>query len=198
MKSIATFVTFFPLLLGFILAIVWLTKKPDFDALLSALGILATITGIFGERWASAYENRRELLRALLNESISNKSILSDSRFNPNSHQPGRPLVFPRLIMSVNETAIASGVFAKRKDSELFSLLHQWRHTVNEFNRRLDITELRTFTKISPQEIEIRSLYEALKESKEFNDALTLNEYIAKVLQSKYAKGIGGSQALTI
>jgi hypothetical protein len=196
MKNLVTFATFFPLFLGFILAIVWLTQKQDFDALLSALGALATITGIFGERWVSAYEKKTALLQALLNECIANGAILSDARFTSNSHILGQPLVFPRLIISVNETAIASGVFAERKDSELFSLLHQWRHTVNEFNHRLDITELRTFTNLSPQEI--RSLYEALQESKEFNDAGTLNHHIATVLKSKYPKGIRGSEALNV
>lgn len=196
MKSLVTLITFFPLLLGFILATVWWTREPnDFEPLLTALGLLATITGIFGERLASAIEKRRELLRALLNECISNVTILSDGRFNPNLHKQGRPIVFPRLMMSVTETAIVSGVFAERKDRELFSLLHQWRHTVNEFNHRLDITELRTFTNLSPQEI--HSLYEALQESKEFNDALTLTKHLATVLKSKYPKGIAGSEGLS-
>jgi hypothetical protein len=196
MKSLVTLITFFPLLLGFILATVWWTREPnDFEPLLTALGLLATITGIFGERLASAIEKRRELLRALLNECISNITILSDGRFNPNLHKQGRPIVFPRLMMSVTETAIVSGVFAERKDRELFSLLHQWRHTVNEFNHRLDITELRTFTNLSAQEI--HSLYEALQESKEFNDALTLTKHLATVLKSKYPKGIGGSEGLS-
>ncbi|WP_335095994.1 hypothetical protein [Nostoc sp.] len=195
MKNLVTFITFFPLLLGFILAAVWWTQAETFEPLLTGLGLLATITGIFGERWASANEKRIEFLRALLNECRSNDVILSDSRFNPNSHKPGRPIVFPRLIISVTETALASDVFAERQDRELFSLLHQWRHTANEFNRRLDITELRTFTNLSPQEI--RSLYEALQESKEFNDALNLTQHITTFLKSKYPKGVGDSEALT-
>ena len=195
MKNLVTFITFFPLLLGFILAAVWWTQAETFEPLLTGLGLLATITGIFGERWASANEKRIEFLRALLNECRSNDVILSDSRFNPNSHKPGRPIVFPRLIISVTETAIASDVFAERQDRELFSLLHQWRHTANEFNRRLDITELRTFTNLSPQEI--RSLYEALQESKEFNDAVNLTQHITTFLKSKYPKGVGDSEALT-
>lgn len=195
MKNLVTFITFLPLLLGFILAGVWWTQAGSFEPLLTGLGLLATITGIFGERWASANEKRIEFLRALLNECSSNDVILSDSRFNPNSHKPGRPIVFPRLIISVTETAIASDVFAERQDRELFSLLHQWRHTANEFNRRLDITELRTFTNLSPQEI--RSLYEALQESKEFNDALNLTQHITTFLKSKYPKGVGDSEALT-
>jgi hypothetical protein len=195
MKSLVTFITFFPLLLGFILAAIWWTKEPNFESLLTGLGLLATITGIFGERWASANEKRIEFLRALLNECSSNVVILSDRRFDPNSHKPGRPIVFPRLIISVTETAIASGVFAERQDRDLFSLLHQWRHTANEFNRRLDITELRTFTNLSPQEI--CSLYEALQESKEFNEALGLTKHMATVLKSKYPRGIGGHEVLT-
>lgn len=195
MKNLVTFITFFPLLLGFILAAVWWTQIGTFEPLLTGLGLLATITGIFGERWASVNEKRIEFLRALLNECGSNEVILSDSRFDPNSHKPGRPIVFPRLIISVTETAIASDVFTERQDRELFSLLHQWRHTANEFNRRLDITELRTFTNLSPQEI--RSLYEALQESKEFNDALNLTQHITTFLKSKHPKGIGDSEALT-
>ncbi|MFS0518646.1 hypothetical protein ACEYW6_28670 [Nostoc sp. UIC 10607] len=195
MKNLVTFITFFPLLLGFILAAVWWTQGGSFESLLTGLGLLATITGIFGERWASVNEKRIEFLRALLNECRSNEVILSDSRFNPNSHKPGRPIVFPRLIISVTETAIASNVFAERQDRELFSLIHQWRHTANEFNRRLDITELRTFTNLSPQEI--RSLYEALQESKEFNDALNLTQHITTFLKSKYLKGSGDSEVLT-
>ena len=195
MKNLVTFITFFPLLLGFILAGVWWTQGGSFESILTGLGLLATITGIFGERWASAYEKRIEFLRALLNECISNTEILSNERFNSNLHQQGRPIVFPRLMMSVTETAIASGVFAERQDRELFSLLHQWRHTANEFNRRLDITELRTFTNLSSQEI--HSLYQALQESKEFNDARNLTTQLAIVLESKYPKHIGGSKALT-
>ncbi|MBN3922852.1 hypothetical protein [Nostoc sp. NMS4] len=201
MKNLVTFITFFPLLLGFILAAVWWTQAGTFEPLLTGLGLLATITGIFGERWASANEKRIEFLRALLNECRSNEVILSDSRFNPNSHKPGRPIVFPRLIISVTETAMsttgyayASDVFVERQDRELFSLLHQWRHTANEFNRRLDITELRTFTNLSPQEI--RSLYEALQELKEFNDALNLTQHITTFLKSKYPKGGGNSEVL--
>ncbi|WP_448266602.1 hypothetical protein [Nostoc sp. DSM 114159] len=195
MKNLVSFITFFPLLLGFILAAVWWTKdEKNLEPILTGLGLLATVTGIFGERWASANEKRIEFLRALLNECRSNDVILSDERFNPNSHKPGRPIVFPRLIISVTETAIASNVFAERQDRELFSLIHQWRHTANEFNRRLDITELRTFTNLSAQEI--RLLYEALQQSKEFNDALNLTQHITTFLQSKYPKGSSDSEVL--
>nr|WP_292782417.1 L-histidine N(alpha)-methyltransferase [Nostoc sp. NMS9] len=105
-------------------------------------------------------ERNVDELRKLLDRVINNSPVLFSLLGNTLANF--RPIVFPRLIISVTETAIASDVFAERQDRELFSLLHQWRHTANEFNRRLDITELRTFTNLSPQEI--RSLYEALQE----------------------------------
>lgn len=189
MKRLVTLITFVSLLLGFILATVWWAKERNFEPLLTALGLLATITGIFAERWASAYEKKIEFMRALLNECRANKAILSDNRFKPNSRKSGRPIVFPRLIISGTETALASGVFAERKDRELFSLLYNWLRTANEFNRRLDITELRVFTNLSPQEM--ISLYEALQESKEFDDTVILTEKIATITSRAISNGTG-------
>ncbi len=188
MKNWVTLVTFVPLISGLVLAIFWWAKNPDFESGLSALGLFASITGIFAERWASANEKRTELLVALVYEFRANAVILSDSRFGANSHDSGQPVVFPRLVVSVTETAIASGAFTERSYRELFLLLHQWRDTVNEFNRRLDITELRTFMNPSPQEI--RSFYRALRESSSFQEAVTLTKYIDDILNTKYLKGM--------
>lgn len=113
-----------------------------------------------------------------------NKAILSDSRFNLNIDTIEHPVVYPRLLMSVTETAITSGVFAERKYRDLFWLLHQWRDIVNEFNRRLDITQLRTFVEPSPPEI--REFYQALRESNSFNDAVDFIYRISDIFKSKH------------
>jgi hypothetical protein len=42
---------------------------------------------------------------------------------------------YDRAEQETQWARIASDVFAKRKDRELFSLLHHWRRTVNEFTR---------------------------------------------------------------
>ncbi len=188
MKNWVTLVTFVPLISGLLLATFWWTKNRDFEPALTVLGLLASITGIFAERWASANEKQRELLIALVYEFGANTAILADSRFQQNSHDSGQPVVFPRLVMSVTETALASGTFAERRYRELFLLLHQWRDTVNEFNRRLDITELRTFMNPSPQEI--RSFYRALRESNSFKEAVNLTNHVDDILKTKYLKSM--------
>lgn len=188
MKNIVSFITFCSLVSGLILAILWFITDPQqdyrFEPALTAIGLLATLTGIFAERWASIKEERRVLLLALYREFQGNKAILSDSRFQLNIDTIEHPVVYPRLLMSVTETAIASGVFAERKYRDLFWLLHQWRDIVNEFNRRLDITELRTFVDPSPPEI--REFYRALRESNSFNDAVDFISRMSNILKSKH------------
>lgn len=190
MKNIVSFVTLCSLVSGLILAITWLIvdsqKNNIFEPALTAIGLLATLTGIFAERWASIKEERRVLLLALYREFQGNKAILSDTRFHQDINTIEHPVVYPRLIMSVTETAIASGVFAERKYRDLFWLLHQWRDIVNEFNRRLDITELRTFVDPSPNEV--REFYVALRESNSFHDAVDFISRISNILKSKHLK----------
>lgn len=188
MKNIVSFITFSALVSGLVLAFIWFIADPNpdyrFEPALTAIGLLATLTGIFAERWASVKEERRVLLLALYREFQNNKIILSDSRFHLDIDSIEHPVVYPRLIMSVTETAIASGVFSESKYRDFFWLLHQWRDIVNEFNRRLDITELRTFVDPSPEEI--REFYRALRESNNFNDAVDFIYRILDILKSKH------------
>jgi hypothetical protein len=188
MRRWAILTTFIPLIPVLLLAILWWIKNQDFESALAVLSLMASIVGIFADRWVSASEKRRELLVALVCEFDANARILRDSRFQQNSHDSGQPVVFPRLVVSVTETAIASSAFAERRYRELFLLLHQWRDTVNEFNRRLDITELRTFMNPSPQET--RSFYRALRESSSFQDAVSLTNHIDDILSKKYLQGM--------
>lgn len=188
MKNLVSLITFCSLVSGLILAIIWFlvdSKKDNiFEPALTAIGLLATLTGIFAERWASVKEERKILLLGLYREFQKNKAILLDSRFHLNIDSIEHPVVYPRLIMSVTETAIASGVFAESKYRDLFWQLHQWHDIVNEFNRRLDITELRTFVEPSPPEI--REFYRALRESNSFSNAVDYISHISDVLKSKH------------
>ncbi|MGD1909505.1 MAG: hypothetical protein ACFB2X_01155 [Rivularia sp. (in: cyanobacteria)] len=185
MKNIVSSVTFCSLAFGLILAIIWCVKTPyEFEPALTAIGLLATLTGIFAERWASIKEQQRVLLLTLYREFQDNAAILSNPQFHQNIDNIEHPVVYPRLIMSVTETAIASGIFTESKYRDLFWLLHQWRNIVNKFNRKLDITELRTFVDPSPQES--REFYQALRESNNFNDAVDYVRHISDILKSKY------------
>ncbi|MEM7727317.1 MAG: hypothetical protein AAF208_13260 [Cyanobacteria bacterium P01_A01_bin.45] len=184
-KNIVSFLTFASLTTGLILAIIWYLRQPlDFEPAVTAIGLLATITGIFAERWASVRQEQKVLLLSLCREFQSNATILSDTRFKQDIQSIQHPVVYPRLIMSVTQTAIASGAFAESQYKDLFSLLHKWHDIVNEFNRRLDITELRTFVNPSPPEI--REFYQALRGSNNFNDAITVLGDICNLLKTKH------------
>jgi hypothetical protein len=194
MRNLISILTFSALLVGLILAAIWFlasTGNSRFEPALTVLGLFATLTGIFAERQASDYERKRELLLALYWEFVKNEEILKNSQFNLEPDRLEQPIVFPRLIMSVTETAIASGIFEEQKYRNLFSLLNQWRDTVNAFNRRLDITELRTFT--NPSLEEIRSFYRGLVNSGKIAEAKSLNSCIANELRSKCLKGVSVS-----
>lgn len=194
MKNLTSILTFSALLLGLILAAIWFIESNGnsrFEPALTVLGLFATLTGIFAERLASDYDRKRELLLALHREFVKNEQILKDAQFNLDPERLDRPIVFPRLIMSVTETAIASGVFEEQKYRNLFYLLNEWRDTVNAFNRRLDITELRTF--INPSLEEIRSFYRGLLRSGKIAEAISLNSRIANELKSKCLKGVSVS-----
>ncbi|MGD1857983.1 MAG: hypothetical protein ACFB2W_27415 [Leptolyngbyaceae cyanobacterium] len=150
------------------------------------LGLFATITGIFAERLASVYERKRELLLAFYGECIKNSEILKNRSFNLDPDKVNGPIVFPRLIVSVSEAAIISGAFEEAKYREISSYIYEWRDTANEFNHRLDITELITFT--NPSSIEPRSFYVELISSGKIDEAIELNQIITHSLKTKYLR----------
>ena len=157
MRSLIAIFTFGALVAALLLSIMWFWSQPDadsrFEPALTFLVLSATITGIFVERWAGATERRQELLRGLFTELESNAKILGDPRFSPIREHQKRPKVYPRLLISTVDAVIGSNVLADHKDRRLLQMLHEWRDRVSEFNHRLDITELRTFTNPSKDEL---------------------------------------------
>ncbi|NUR96618.1 MAG: hypothetical protein HOV67_15345 [Kribbellaceae bacterium] len=122
------------------------------DPAVNTLTLVAGLTGIFVERLTSEAERRTEVLRSVEDELQENTRLLNDSRFSPDA--PNTRQVYPRLIVSAVDLALVSGALGLHKDAELVGLLHRWRDTVHLFNRRLDLTEVSTFSNtISPAEL---------------------------------------------
>jgi hypothetical protein len=146
-------ITFILLSVACLTAVAWFISTPDFEPALTSLALLATITGLFIDRWLAAKERRKELLYALAHELYMNLQVLSDPLFRQDTKLNKVPSVYPRLYIGTLETVIASGAFIQQRDRRLFHFMHLWRQRASEFNRRLDITELRTF--MNPTEDEI-------------------------------------------
>ena len=83
---------------------------------------------------------------------------------------------------------ISSGAFVQDRDRQLFKLLHTWQQRAGEFNRRLDITELRTF--INPTVAELIA-YQNLHETSGFAVTLEALKQLAEVLITAYSKESG-------
>jgi len=124
-----------------ILALFWYHNERNFEPLITVILIIAGILSISIERWFNLKEKRRELLHELVHELYINLNIVNDSKFNPNSNEAEKFVVFPRLLNIALQACIVSGAFTLKKDKKLFNLMHSWIEFSTEFNNRLNITE---------------------------------------------------------
>jgi hypothetical protein len=124
------------------------------------------------------------VLRAVTGELAENERILADPRLSPDAAR--RRQVYPRLIVSAVDLALVSGALGRPRDAELTGLLHRWRDAVHELNRRLDLTEMRTFnTDVS--EDELRSFQRALHSEDSY--LTETRERLARLTEQPALKG---------
>ncbi|MEV0801836.1 hypothetical protein AB0I34_29350 [Kribbella sp. NPDC050281] len=153
-RTVVTALSYGLLGLAFSLGVIWFfwPENSRWEPAVNSLTLVAGLTGIFVERLTAEAERRTEVLRAVADELQENKRLLNDERFSPAT--PTTRQVYPRLVVSAVDLALVSGALGLHRDSELVGLLHRWRDTVNLFNRRLDLTEISTFSNsISSEEL---------------------------------------------
>ncbi|WP_133978442.1 hypothetical protein [Kribbella voronezhensis] len=145
-RTVVTAVSYGLLGLAFVLGVIWFffPGNSRWEPAVNSLTLVAGLTGIFVERLTAEAERRTEVLRAVADELQENTRLLSDERFSPNT--PTQRQVYPRLVVSAVDLALVSGALGRHRDAELVGLLHRWRDTVHLFNRRLDLTEISTFS----------------------------------------------------
>jgi hypothetical protein len=181
-KAIRAF-TFVSLLASFIVSWVWflaVSGLARFEPAVTGLGIVGGVIGIFADRAAARRELREHSLRSLNDEVQTNIRLITDPRFMPDHSTTLRPRVYPRLRSSAVDVILISAV-AALLDQEFLGRLRLWRDTVHEFNRRLDLTEMRSFLVNNPQEI--RDLDNALHRKDGYLDDVlhqltTLGKYL--------------------
>jgi hypothetical protein len=153
-RTVVTALSYGLLGLAFSLGVIWFfwPENSRWEPAVNSLTLVAGLTGIFVERLTAEAERRTEVLRAVADELQENKRLLNDERFSPAT--PTTRQVYPRLVVSAVDLGLVSGALGLHRDSELVGLLHRWRDTVHLFNRRLDLTEISTFSNsISPEEL---------------------------------------------
>ncbi|TCC64438.1 hypothetical protein E0H73_08540 [Kribbella pittospori] len=153
-RTVVTALSYGLLGLAFGLGVIWFffPENSRWEPAVNSLTLVAGLTGIFVERLTAEAERRTEVLRSVADELQENQRLLNDERFSPAT--PTTRQVYPRLVVSAVDLALVSGALGLHRDSELVGLLHRWRDTVNLFNRRLDLTEISTFSNsISSEEL---------------------------------------------
>lgn len=153
-RTVITAVTYGLLGLAFVLGVIWFfwPENGRWEPAVNALTLVAGLTGIFVDRLSREAERRREALNAVIDELGENERLLADDRFTGSGR---RRQIYPRLVVSAVDAALVSGALAGHRDTELITQLHRWRDTVHELNRRLDLTEFRTFSEtVSDEELE--------------------------------------------
>ncbi|MEV0289207.1 MULTISPECIES: hypothetical protein [unclassified Kribbella] len=139
---------------AFVLGVIWFfwPQNSRWEPAVNSLTLVAGLTGIFVERLTAEAERRTEVLRAVADELRENTRLLNDDRFSPETRRWRQ--VYPRLVVSAVDLALVSGALGLHRDAELVKLLHRWRDTVHLFNRRLDLTEISTFSNtVSPEDL---------------------------------------------
>ncbi|MCQ8773389.1 hypothetical protein [Streptomyces telluris] len=169
----------------------WLTvargRDEHFEPAASGLALVAAITGVYAERRAAARERRAQALYALADELVKNTELLGTG-FAPLDRFAPRARVYPRLLQSATDAALVSGVFSGPGHDELVALLHRWRDAVHDFNRRLDLTELRTYVSRVPPE-ELLAIDEAMHRPGGQLDGLRrLRSSVEELLRGRYAE----------
>ncbi|WP_152365970.1 hypothetical protein [Microlunatus speluncae] len=144
-RTMITVVTYGLLGVAFVLGVVWFfwPENTRWEPAVNSLTLVAGLTGIFVDRLTREAERRREVVAAVIDELRENERVLSDERFTGSGR---RRQIYPRLVVSAVDVALVSGVLVGHRDTDLVTQLHRWRDTVHELNRRLDLTEFRTFS----------------------------------------------------
>ena len=145
-RTVVTALSYGLLGLAFALGVIWFfwPENSRWEPAVNSLTLVAVLTGIFVERLTAEAERRTEVLRAVGDELRENTRLLNDERFSPAT--PTTRQVYPRLVVSAVDLALVSGALGLHRDAELVGQLHRWRDTVHLFNRRLDLTEISTFS----------------------------------------------------
>ncbi|MFE0042125.1 hypothetical protein [Streptomyces albireticuli] len=173
----------------------WVTVADDadshFEPAASGLALVAAVTGVYAERRAAARERRAQALHSLADELVKNTELLTGAGFAPLDPRAPRARVHPRLVQSATDAALVSGVFSEPGHEELLTLLHRWRDGVHDFNRRLDLAELRTYVSEVPA-AELLAIDEAMhREGGRLDGLRRLRAALEELLRGRYAEQPG-------
>ena len=170
----------------------FLTVQPgnsEYEPAVEGIGFIGALIGVLAERRVKAREIRRQTLSTIVDELARNREVLGDTAFRIRTLRPGLPQLYPRLRHSAIDTAFATGAVLDIRDPRTATMLHGWRAEVTEFNRRLDLTELREV--IIGERREFHELHAALTRPRGWHAALVTElDELYSYLMKTYAEDL--------
>ena len=107
--------------------------------LIAAGGLLAT----YGWNARSQEAQKSGLVRGVAAELLMNLSVISDPKFTETDEEKlSQFVIFPRLQITALEAAVSSGLFLNEQDRLYLTRVVNLRELLNDFNLRLNFTEL--------------------------------------------------------
>ncbi len=146
MRHIIVITTLAILFFAFFVGVAWFYSEPDYEPALTSLVLLATIIGIFIDKWLSEKEKRQQLLKSLAHEIYMNAGVIDDLKELRKQENSEKPNILPRFYIGTLTNVISSGVFCTNKDKRLFSLLNGWLQRSTDANVRIAFSESYVFS----------------------------------------------------
>ena len=194
--------TFILLGLSWVIAVFWCLSKPDFEPALTAFALLATITGIFAERWFAKKELREQLFGMMLQE-IQLNTITINSHPFVGVLDGTEKIFFPRLFSDAMDTFIISGEFSAPTDRPFLYTLYRHRQVIHQVNRKIASIELNVFISNLPTETKSRYFEALLAQdgpiSEVREDLVKIEQTFKRLYPGDYAKALNlrfGSEVL--
>jgi hypothetical protein len=156
--------TFLLLAAALAASIVWLCKSQELEPFVTALALIAAITGVFGERWAQERERKKMLLLAVLFEAVRNCQTLEGEPFSPTTGPQTAWQIIPRLGDFALNQALASAEFTSVRFAMLVATMLRCQRTITSTNRAFDMLEV----VITTDKRKITEMLDTLRQSPPF------------------------------
>ena len=130
------------LVIAFLLSLVWLCNSPDYEPAITSIAFLISFVSIFIDRQLKDKETRKNYLVLLIHELNMNLAVVEHLNQFKTEEKLNSFHVYPRFYNTSLSHVLASQMFQESKDQKLWNHMHGWLQASQDYNNRLNISEM--------------------------------------------------------